>query len=272
MSSSVKSENLFQKKSCVVVCGASRGLGECISITFAKKFLTGSVFILLSRDGKALENVKTSLQSECPDQLCITKVFDQGIMQQENFECLFDGIVQSNNISLADLEQVVMVHCAGTLGDITKYCKEMTDPKKVRENFDINVVGTILLNSAFLKAFKDVGSKVIINISSLAGIQPFKSWSLYCSGKAARDMFFRTLALEEPDILVLNYAPGPCATDMQKDCREQSADPETKQMFIDALNSGGLLSPQTSIDKLCEVLTSKFESGAHIDFYDEIKQ
>lgn len=45
-------------------------------------------------------------------------------------------------------------------------------------------------------------------------------------------MFFWTLALEEPDILVLNYAPGPCATDMQKDCREQSADPETKQMFI----------------------------------------
>lgn len=42
--------------------------------------------------------------------------------------------------------------------------------------------------------------------------------------------------------------------------------------FSDALNSGGLLSPQTSIDKLCEVLTSKFESGAHIDFYDEIKQ
>lgn len=271
MSSSVKSENLFQRKSCVIVCGASRGLGECISLTFAKKFPVGSVFILLSRDGKALENVKTRLHSESPGQLCIMKVFDQGIMQQENFESLFDGVVSSNNISLDNLEQVVMVHSAGTLGDITKYCKEMTDIEKVRKHFDINVVGTILLNSAFLKAFKDVGNKVVINISSLAAIQPFKSWSLYCSGKAARDIFFQTLALEEPALLVLNYAPGPCATDMQKDCREKSADPETKQMFIDAFNSGGLLSPQTSIDKLCTVLTSTFQSGAHIDFYDELK-
>jgi len=47
-----------------------------------------------------------------------------------------------------------------------------------------------------------------VNISSLCALQPFRSWALYCSGKAARDMMFRVLAAEEPDVRVLNYAPG----------------------------------------------------------------
>lgn len=55
----------------------------------------------------------------------------------------------------------------------------------------------------------------IVNISSLCAVQPFKSWGLYCAGKAARDMLFKVLADEEPNILVLNYAPGPLDNEMQ---------------------------------------------------------
>lgn len=47
-----------------------------------------------------------------------------------------------------------------------------------------------------------------MNVSSLCAMKPFKNWALYCSGKAARDMMFQVLALEEPDVRVLNYAPG----------------------------------------------------------------
>lgn len=43
-----------------------------------------------------------------------------------------------------------------------------------------------------------------------------KSWSLYCSAKAARDMLFKVLALEEAGtVQVLNYAPGPLDNKMQ---------------------------------------------------------
>ena len=54
---------------------------------------------------------------------------------------------------------------------------------------------------------------------------------LHFVGKAARDMFFKVVAEEEPSVRVLSYSPGPCATDMQIECREKSADPEVKQMF-----------------------------------------
>ena len=54
---------------------------------------------------------------------------------------------------------------------------------------------------------------------------------LHFVGKAARDMFFKVVAEEEPSVRVLSYSPGPCATDMQIECREKSVDPEVKQMF-----------------------------------------
>ena len=54
---------------------------------------------------------------------------------------------------------------------------------------------------------------------------------LYDPGKAARDMLFRTMALEEPDLRVLNYAPGPLDTDMQLTARTVTGDKELKKMF-----------------------------------------
>jgi NAD(P)-dependent dehydrogenase (short-subunit alcohol dehydrogenase family) len=34
----------------------------------------------------------------------------------------------------------------------------------------------------------------IVNVSSLAAIQPFDSWGIYCTAKAAREMFHRVIA------------------------------------------------------------------------------
>ncbi len=44
-------------------------------------------------------------------------------------------------------------------------------------------------------------------------------------------MVFRTMALEEPRMRVLNYAPGPLDTDMQLVARTQTGDKELKQLF-----------------------------------------
>ena len=44
-------------------------------------------------------------------------------------------------------------------------------------------------------------------------------------------MLFRTMALEDQSVRVLNYAPGPVDTDMQVLARSNTADTELKQMF-----------------------------------------
>ena len=51
------------------------------------------------------------------------------------------------------------------------------------------------------------------------------------SGKAARDIYFATLAKEDSSLRILNYAPGPLDTEMQKQCRE-CADENIRQTFI----------------------------------------
>ena len=62
--------------------------------------------------------------------------------------------------------------------------------------------------------------------------QPFESWGIYCAGKAAREMFHKTVAAEQKDkatFRVLNYAPGPLDTDMQREIREgPHVDPTTQ--------------------------------------------
>lgn len=45
-------------------------------------------------------------------------------------------------------------------------------------------------------------------------------------------MLFRTMALEDPEIRILNYAPGPLDTDMQHEARTHTGDTEIKKMFI----------------------------------------
>lgn len=81
---------------------------------------------------------------------------------------------------------------------------------EVDSYMSVNVSSCLCLTASFLQAFPQQSGlrRTVINISSLCALQPFPSWVLYCTGKAARDMMFRVLAGEEPDIRVLSYSPG----------------------------------------------------------------
>lgn len=73
----------------------------------------------------------------------------------------------------------------------------------------LNLYSVTCLTSVFLSKFNsDASEKCIVNITSLLGIEPFKSVGYYCVGKASREMYFRVLALENPALNILNYSPG----------------------------------------------------------------
>ncbi|NWH27533.1 SPRE reductase, partial [Grus americana] len=159
----------------------------------------------------------------------------------------------------------------GSLGDISKSFLDLTDPDEINSYFAFNVTSALCLTSTALQAFgKHPGSsRTVVNISSLCAVKPFKNWALYCSGKASRDMMFQVLALEEPDVRVLNYAPGPLDTDMQLLARTKTGDPEMRQYFQSLQESGQLIDCTVSAQKLVNLLEEDtFRSGAHVDFYD----
>jgi sepiapterin reductase len=189
---------IFDKKTCCVVTGASRGLGKAIAINLASKLSPPSLLVLLSRDTETLERVKMDIRqkSELVETTSIdivthssidivTHSFDQANLDQRFLGNLFAEILAAANRTSGDFEQAIIVHNAGTLGDPSKYVRDLTDVDTVKHNFDMNVSGMILLNSAFLQTFTEINapSRIVVQITSLSGVQPHKSWSLYCTGK-----------------------------------------------------------------------------------------
>ncbi|NWZ74253.1 SPRE reductase, partial [Acrocephalus arundinaceus] len=159
----------------------------------------------------------------------------------------------------------------GSLGDISKSFMDLTDLQEINSYFSLNISSALCLTSMALRAFgaRRGCSRTVVNISSLCALEPFPSWALYCSGKAAREMMFRVLAREEPELRVLNYAPGPLDTDMQLLARTKTGDAGMRQQFQKMQEEGQLIPCSVSAQKLLKLLQEdSFSSGAHVDFYD----
>uniref|UniRef100_A0A161MAN5 Sepiapterin reductase n=1 Tax=Triatoma infestans TaxID=30076 RepID=A0A161MAN5_TRIIF len=113
------------------------------------------------------------------------------------------------------------------------------------------------------------GHRLIVNITSLAAIQPFKSFGFYCIGKAAREMYLRTLAEENKDLDILNYSPGPVGTDMIDRVIKGIKDEDVRNSFIAMRDNKTLVKLEDTVGKLIDVLEhSKYTSGGRIDYFD----
>ncbi|TFK14960.1 recombination activating protein 1 [Platysternon megacephalum] len=255
-------------KAACILTGASRGFGRSLALLLAPRLETGSVLIPVARSQGGLAELEAKLRSSFPS-LKVHSV--QADLSTEEGLQLVLRAAQEKLPGVADLERLLIINNAGSLGDISKSFLDFTSPAEVNSYFAFNVTSALCLTSSILKAFPGHPGlcKTVVNISSLCALKPFKSWTLYCTGKASRDMMFQVLALEKPDVRVLSYAPGPLDTEMQQLARTKSGDPEVRQQFLRMKQSGQLLDCSVSAQKLVTLLLEDtFASGAHIDFYE----
>lgn len=256
----------WQVPSFLIVTGASRGLGQTIAIEFCKKLCEGSSVLLVARDKAKLIITQDAIK-ECSAVKSHIIAIDLALPDTPSYEHILTKCIQQNGLTY---RQVILIHNAGTLGDISKTIATSTLPSsEIKDYFNLNLYSVMFLTSAFLKVFDTADRKLIINISSLAAVSPFKGFNLYCTGKAARDMYFRVLAIEENgSVVVLNYAPGPLLTDMLPQILEQAL-PEIKQEFQEAQSQNRLLTCDYTVQRLIGVLErSRFKSGDHVDVFD----
>lgn len=158
------------------------------------------------------------------------------------------------------------VSFSASLGDVSRFALSFTDPAEVSRYLSLNVSGALSLTAGVLQAFprRQGLRRTVVNISSLCALKPFPSWVLYCTGKAARDMMFRVLAEEEPDLRVLSYAPGECRV-----LRIHLLN--LRRSFSSMFSEHQLLSCEESGSKLIKLLLDNdFPSGAHLDFYERL--
>lgn len=220
--------------------------------------------VLLARSTEGLEETKSQITSTAPR--TNVHLVQADLADLESLKSVFSQVTKS--AAANQHQQYVLIHNAGTLGDLTKPMIEQTDPKAIQNHFAVNYTSVFILSGYFLSHFTS-GHRMVINISSLLAVKYLPSFSLYSSAHAARRAVIGVLTVENPDVRVLNYSPGPCETDMQTGIREQSFSESVREQFKSLAADKNLLTCRESISKMMKVLREdKFENGGVVDYFD----
>ncbi|XP_015123534.1 sepiapterin reductase [Diachasma alloeum] len=256
---------LLSGRTFLLITGASQGIGRQIAVTFSGLLEKGSKVLLLARSENGLRETADHVSEQVSVAL---KSVDLSVATADQLSEII-----KNSVDPSQFDRLVAVHNAGSIGDLSKFTTDMSDFDEWRKYYDLNVFSPAVLNSVVMKLFRDNEKvrKVVINITSLCGIQAIKSVGYYCSGKAAREMYFKVFAEEYPDVNVLNYSPGPVETDMLRAIAETAGDQETRKMMSDMRAGNKQLTTEQTVNRLVGVLRDqKYKSGAHVDYFDDI--
>lgn len=256
-----------QGKVLIIVTGASRGFGQAIAVQLSQACIFSPTVHLISRSQNDLELTEKLCKEVKIGVGVHIHQMDLTTAEKDDFEQIFQ------TVSFHKFDSIVLVHNAGSLGNQGTKIADFDDLKVMQDYYRLNVFSVMLLNSVVSKKVAHLRKmkKLIINVSSLAALQPFETWGSYCSGKAARDSLFKVMAVEEPSWTILNYAPGPMNTKMVQDLIEsRNTHSNIKNAFEDMNTKNQLLDPMESARRLVEILNKPFKSGDHIDYFDQL--
>lgn len=177
--------NRFSMHKIAVVTGASYGLGEAISLK------------LLALGYKVYGISRSPLK-----------------VQHANFiwvkaDLLKDSELRAVATNISEPKIDVLINNVGTA--FTKKAREYTDidfETTFSLNFKVHAKITQLL-------FKRLQGSTIINVSSLSDRYPDPGYALYGASKTALNLFFETMAAEEPQVKILNILPSYVDTPLQ---------------------------------------------------------
>ncbi|XP_051524515.1 sepiapterin reductase-like [Myxocyprinus asiaticus] len=252
-----------------IITGASKGYGRTLAVQLSYLLKPRSILLLVARTMDQLNEVKDDIMAlDDRQKRLVVRCVQADLEKMEGVEKTIQAVKET---SPSELDHLLLINNAGSLGDVSRLALTFTDPTEVNRYLSLNVSGVLSLTAGVLQAFpRCLGlQRTVVNISSLCALKAFPSWVLYCTGKAARDMLFRVLAEEEPDVRVLSYAPGPLDTDMQVQARCCSGDLKLRRSFSSMFSAGQLLSCEESGAKLMKLLLDNdYPSGAHVDFYE----
>ena len=276
----------------LVVTGASRGLGRAIGVAFASSSSIKHLrCLLVARSERGLEET-ASLMREAAAAAAAARnssdAFDLEISCMDADLSDMDTLEQTVEEMFGQLEKrtydrAILINNAGSLGYLGR-CSDMTSLGKLQRAIDLNVKSSSWISLQFVHKLSSSPSQkicstcsciVVVNISSLCAIEPFSTMSVYCAGKAARDLFHSVLAKEESDaatsVRVLNYAPGMCETAMSEELAESDRlDSNLSSMYRIALNDKTMVQPKDTAEKLVGIIERNgWRNGAHIDYWDE---
>lgn len=187
----------------IVITGASKGLGKELALQLAKE---KAKLVLVARDEKDLSDVKKLVEkvgSECEYFVC--DVADD----KEVFSTIEEIIKRFKRID-------ILVNNAGIWfeGKLEEHT-----PEKIRELFDVIVLGTIYFSMAILPYMRRQKNGIVFNVVSLGGIEPpgeYGPYTPYTAAKYAVTGFSKALEdeLRGTGIKVLGFYPAGMNTEL----------------------------------------------------------
>ena len=171
---------IFQQRTCVIVTGANRGFGKSLCEALASEVVADSVFVLLGRSPDQLESTKRRVLELNPDVQCA--VFAEADCSQLPLEELsnFFEHTASSSLSLGSCD-LLLIHNAASVGDPSQHAKTLVHDE-VAAYMQLNMAAMVSINNIVLEKFSACQKKTIVQISSLAAVQPVKSVAMYCAG------------------------------------------------------------------------------------------
>jgi NAD(P)-dependent dehydrogenase (short-subunit alcohol dehydrogenase family) len=232
----------------VIVFGASRGLGEAITLDLAA---AGFAVAAACRKQSDAETIAHRIATTGGQSLPLTAdVTDYAAIEAAAKQ----AATWSGGL-------VGVVNNAGVIDPIAPLAD--TDPADWARLISVNVVGAYNCVRASLCHLGAGG--VVINMSSGAAGHPMEGWSAYCTSKAGLAMLTSAIAHEYPDIRAYGFRPGVVDTDMQGQIRASGINRVSK------LRREDLLKPQVPAAGITWLLRNAPAdlSGQEIDIRDD---
>ena len=195
------------KHKCIIVTGASRGIGAAIAIELAKAGITVGC---LSRSGgnpcpsDALPSLGHRLIADACD-----------VTDRASLEKSIANIARQTNLPITGIVNNAGIHTSSPSEELT--------PDEFRKMMDVNALAVLQGCQAVYSQFIEHGRGLIVNIGSFYDRLGIKQNLAYCASKAAVGAITRCLAVEWADknISVVNVAPGYIVTDLNRQAIEE---------------------------------------------------
>ena len=183
-----------------LITGASSGIGKATALAFAAE---GINLALVSRESENLEAVAAAAREVGVK----AEAYPLDLAKIEQVQSSISAIAAQ----LGAVDILVNSAGMGYTGSLTE--TSLADWQNV---LDLNLTSVWQCILGVLPSMRDRGSGIIINVSSIAGIQTFPNWGAYCVSKFGLMALSKTLAAEERarGIRVTAICPGSVNTPM----------------------------------------------------------
>lgn len=181
----------------VVIVGAGGGIGQATARMLAAE---GAKLAIGSRQETALKELADSLTSEG----AVVDYQTVDVTDEQDVRAFFERAAQT----FGRLDALINLAGLSLPSSIAEMTEEQYD-----QSIDVNLKGTFLCSKHFIPHADSEGGGLIINTGSMAAKRANPGAPLYCTAKAAVNMFSQGLALQliEKNIRVTTLNPG--ATD-----------------------------------------------------------